>query len=585
MNTSHHQLGDFIDTAELKAMMESFYEITKIPLGICDTDYKWLVTLGWEDICINFHRAFPASCANCLKSDRYIEDHLTAGRYVSYDCVHSLVDVAFPIVVQGEHLGTFFLGQFLHSPPDKEFFRAQAVRYGYDVEAYLQALDHVAVVSEERVDLLMSFFMRFVALITRIGHENLARKNIEIELRKLNHSLASTVAELEKARDAAEAGNRAKNTFLANMSHELRTPLNAITGMTYLALRKTTDPALRDRLSKIDTASKHLLHVISDILDIAKIEADRMSLAQTEFQLGAATKDAVDMICGEAEKKGLALKIDLLPELANRVFIGDPVRLGQILLNLLSNAVKFTERGAIELHVRASEETDSDVLLHWRVTDTGVGISATDQQRLFKPFEQVDGSLTREYGGTGLGLAISRRLAQLMGGDAGVSSQSNQGSTFWFTSRLKKSAKEIPVKAVAKEDAAANLEQRHAGARILVADDEPINRDVSRGLLEAVNLRVDTAKDGARALQLARENRYALILMDMQMPILNGLVAVRLIRADSLNTDTAIVALTANAFEEDRQKCLDAGMDDHIGRPIAAASFYEVILRWIEKPE
>jgi signal transduction histidine kinase len=389
---------------------------------------------------------------------------------------------------------------------------------------------------------------------------------------------------LAMARDAAEAANRAKSTFLANMSHELRTPMNAIMGMTGLALRHTDDPRLQEHLHKIEQASQHLLTIINDILDISKIEAERLVLERVGFKLGEILENLRSMLGQRASDKRLALSFDVPAGLAGLPLQGDPVRLEQVLLNLLGNAIKFTDSGGIDLRTILEEKNPDAVRLRFEIQDSGVGIAAADLPRLFNAFEQADGSLTRKYGGTGLGLAISRRLVEMMDGSIGVDSTPGQGSTFWFTVRLQRGTQsDVPDQAHGTSSVEEQLKTRFAGARILLAEDEPINQEVSRCLLEDVGLSIDLAEDGKQAVALAREHRYDLILMDLQMPQLNGIDATRAIRALPGCADIPILAMTANAFDEDRQVCLEAGMDDHIGKPVVPELLFATLLKWLAK--
>ncbi|WP_052314918.1 PAS domain-containing hybrid sensor histidine kinase/response regulator [Thiocystis violascens] len=414
------------------------------------------------------------------------------------------------------------------------------------------------------------------------------RKQIEQELKRhrdhLEEEVLERTVELTEAKVAAEAANRAKSVFLANMSHELRTPMNGVMGMIELAKRRMIDPNGRDLLAKAKHSAERLLGVLNDILDISKIEAERMVLETVPLQISAVVDHLTSTLGHKATAKGLRLATDLPADLMRQPLKGDPLRLGQILFNLVGNAIKFTQQGEVILRARSVGETSEALQVRFEVSDTGICISAEAQSRLFQSFEQADNSMTRKYGGTGLGLAISKRLVELMGGEIGVVSTPGQGSTFWFVVPLGKRAQTIaaPAPTSATLKAEQRLQTEYAGARVLFAEDEPISQEVLRGLLEDVNLVVDIAEDGQQALALARQNRYVLILMDMQMPVLNGVEAAQAIRAESLNKITPTLAMTANAFDEDREVCLAAGMNEHIAKPVDPDKLYETLIEWLD---
>jgi PAS domain S-box-containing protein len=564
---------ELFDIADVQRLQNEFAAATGVASLITRPDGAPITAPSqFVRLCSTIIRKTEKGCSNCFKSDAAIGRYHPDGPIVQPCLSGGLWDAGASITVGGHHIANWLIGQVRDETQTEENMRAYAREIGVDEEPFIKAFHEVPAMSHEHFTRIAQVLFTLAKQLSTSAYQNIQQARFISERQRVEEELA-------RAKEAAEAANRAKNEFLALMSHEIRTPMNAIIGLGHLVQQTGLTSRQHDYLTKMNSAAGGLMQLLNDLLDFSKIEAGKLELAEITFPLCSILEQLMSLIESKAAEKGLRFQVTTDPA-TPEYLKGDPLRLRQILLNLLSNAVKFTHQGEVALAVRPLTDEREYVILEFSIYDTGIGLTPEQVGAIFEPFIQADSTTTRRYGGTGLGLSICRQLVDLMGGNITVASIPGQGSTFTFTVRCHRGrAGDVPHEA---ESGPVDVTMLR-GLRVLVVEDQPINQEVFREMLEQVGVSVTLAGDGVEAVAIVAEASagFDAVLMDIQMPNLDGRQAARQIRERWSADHLPIIALTAHAGEEERDHCRAAGMNDHLVKPVNPEQIYACLLKWI----
>ena len=556
------ELADIIDAWAIQQLMEDFHEIARLPLAVIDLRGKVLVGVGWQDVCTKFHRVHPETCRNCIESDTQLSAGVPPGEFRLYKCKNDMWDIATPLSVAGHHMGNIFSGQFFFDdePVDQERFRSQARRYGFDERAYLAAIAAVPRPSRAAVTAVMTFFLKFADLLSRMSYSNIKLARSVAERERL-------MASLREGKERLEEADRHKNEFLGVLSHELRNPLAPIRNAARLLDLAEPGGEQATRAKAVITRQvEHLSNLVDDLLDVTRISRGKIQLARARIELTECVRRAIEDHASElaAREIPIELRIETTPLWLD----ADPTRIAQVLGNLLQNAAKFTDAHGRVIVTVGRDAGDHAVV---RVADDGMGIEPALLPRLFEPFMQADESLHRSQGGLGLGLALIKGLVELHGGTVQAHSE-GLGHGAEFTVRLPLAGPSAQAAPAAPARAAPP-----ATRRVLVIEDNLDSAETLSELLSLAGHEVEIAHDGPAGVQKALASRPDIVVCDIGLPGMDGYDVARAMRAEPSLAGTLLVALTGYALPEDREQALRAGFDHHLSKPVSLEELQSVL--------